>query len=170
MPDPGVTIRPPRVEDAAAIWRCLPAIGGLERNSAYAYLLVCSHFAETSVVAERDGELVGFVSAYLPRSQPATLFVWQVGVAPTARGHGIADRLLEAALARPACRGVRHLTATVEPDNRASLALFRGFARRRHVDYAEGPGFPAHLFPEPHPDENLVRIGPLPAPGVPKEA
>jgi L-2,4-diaminobutyric acid acetyltransferase len=164
-----VIIRPPRAEDAAAIWRLLPAIGGLERNTAYAYLLLCTHHADTCVVAERDGEVAGFVFAYMPRPQPSSLFVWQVGVAPSARGQGLADRLLEAALARPACQGVRHLTATVAPDNHASLALFRGFARRRALDYTEGPGFSAHLFPEPHSEENLVRIGPLSAPSDQKE-
>lgn len=163
MPD-RMTLRPPRPDDAAVIWRALPAIGNLERNSAYAYLLLCSHFADTGIVAEHDGELAGFVLGYRPPVQPASMFVWQVGVTPSARGHGLAGRMLDAVLARPACAEVRYLTATVSPDNEGSLALFRGFARRRKVPCEEAPCFPGKLFPETHPDENLLRIGPLAAP------
>lgn len=162
MPDPGVTFRQPTARDAAAIWRELPVIGNLERNSAYAYLLLCSHFAGTSLVAEREGSVVGFVLGYRPPSDPDALFVWQVGVTPAVRGTGLARMLLDAVLATAGCRGVRHLTATVSPDNTASLALFRSFARRRGVPCEEAGCFPAALFPEPHPDENLLRIGPLP--------
>lgn len=157
----GVMVRAPQVADAAAIWKLLPAIGNLERNSAYAYLLLCSHFAGTSLVAERDGAIAGFVLAYRPPNDPSSLFVWQVGVAPAARGGGLGTLMLDGVLARPACEGVTHLTATVSPDNLASLALFRGYARRRGVACEIGPGFPAPLFPAPHPDEDLLRIGPL---------
>ncbi len=50
-----IIYRPPGPADAARIWRELPEIGNLERNSAYAYLLLCSHFADTAVLLERDG-------------------------------------------------------------------------------------------------------------------
>lgn len=161
MSDSRMILRPARPDDAAAIWRALPDIGNLERNSAYAYLLLCSHFAETSLVAEQGGEVAGFVLGYRPPVQPTAMFVWQVGVAPQARGHGLAGRMLDAVLALPGCRDVKYLTATVSPDNAASLALFRGFARRHGVPCEEAPCFPGKLFPEPHPDENLLRIGPL---------
>jgi L-2,4-diaminobutyric acid acetyltransferase len=158
----GVTLRPPRASDGAAIWNLLPEIGNLERNSAYAYLLLCSHFSPTGIVAERDGAVAGFVLGYRPPSDPSAMFVWQVGVAPTARGSGLGGRMLDAVLASPACADVRYLTATVSPDNAASLALFRGFAKRHGVPCEEGPGYPAALFPISHPDEDLLRIGPLP--------
>jgi len=157
-------LRAPSAGDARDIWRGLPAIGNLERNSAYAYLLLCTHFADTGIVAEEGGRIAGFVLGYRPPVDPSSMFVWQVGVAPEARGHGLGGRMLEAVLARPGCQGVRFLAATVSPDNAASLALFRGFARRRGVACEESPCFPGALFPEPHPDENLLRIGPLAGP------
>jgi L-2,4-diaminobutyric acid acetyltransferase len=156
-----LSLRSPALADAARIWRALPTIGSLERNTPYAYLLLCSHFASTGIVGELDGELAGFVLGYRPPSDPQAVFVWQVGVAPAARGQGVGGRLLEALLERPGCRDARWLLATVTGDNAASLALFRGFARRRGAPCQETRGFDSPLFPEPHPDENLLRIGPL---------
>lgn len=156
-----MTLRPPRADDARVIWQVLPEIGNLERNSAYAYLLLCTHFADTGIVAEHEGALAGFVLGYRPPVQPSSMFVWQVGVAPHARGHGLGGRMLDEVLARPGCRDVKFLTATVSPDNAPSLALFRGFARRRGLRCEEAACFPAALFPDAHADENLMKIGPL---------
>jgi L-2,4-diaminobutyric acid acetyltransferase len=156
-----IMIRPARVADAAAIWRTLPEIGNLERNSPYAYMLLCSHFADTSAIAQQDGNIVGLALGYRPPTQPESLFVWQVGVVPGVRGDGVAGRLLDAVLSSPTCVDVRYLCATVSPDNAPSLALFHGFARRRRVPCVETPCFPGVLFPELHADENLLRIGPF---------
>lgn len=155
------TIRPATVEDGAAIWRLVDAMDGLETNTCYAYLLLASHFGETTLVAERAGALAGFVAGYRPPSQPEEIFVWQIGVAASARGLGLGGRLLDALVAQPACQDARYLTATVSADNSASLALFRGFASRHRVPCEQRAGFPAALFAAPHPAEDLLVIGPL---------
>jgi L-2,4-diaminobutyric acid acetyltransferase len=160
-PDEG-TLRRPDVCDAAAIWRLVRRSGTLDVNSPYAYLLVTSHFADTSIVAEAAGEVVGFVAAYRPPSRPESLFVWQVAVDGAARGRGVGARLLDAALASDAAAGCHYLEATVTPSNASSWALFRGLARRQGVPCREESGFVAALFPDGgHEDEILVRIGPL---------
>ena len=156
-----LTFRAPRETDGARVWALVGRGGGLEQNTCYAYVLLCSHFADTCVVAELDGALAGFVMAYRPPSHPDEIFVWQVAVAPEARGRGLGAKLLAALLERPGARGARFLSATVSPDNAASLALFHGFARRREVPCQTEPGFPSTLFAAPHEDENLLRIGPL---------
>jgi L-2,4-diaminobutyric acid acetyltransferase len=156
-----LTLRGPDVADAARIWSALPRMGALERNTAYAYLLLCSHFGATGIVAERGPDLVGFVLGYRPPTDPDALFVWQVGVVPEARGQGLASRMLDALVARPGNRSARWLTATVSSDNTASLALFRGFARHRGAVCQQRRCFESSLFPEPHPGEDLLRIGPL---------
>ncbi len=154
-------LRRPTERDAAPVWRLLERTGGLERNSCYAYLLLCSDFADTCLVAEREGELVGFVLGYRPPARRDELFVWQIGVAPEARGEGLGTRLLAAVLQQPGCKDVRYLTATVSPDNEASRRTFAALARQRGVACEVGPRFGGALFPEPHPDEEQVRIGPL---------
>jgi L-2,4-diaminobutyric acid acetyltransferase len=161
-----VTLRRPDVRDAAAIWRLVRRSGALDVNSPYAYLLLTSHFADTSIVAEWGGDVVGFVAAYRPPSRLESLFVWQVAVDAAARGHGLGTRLLDGALATEAAAECRYLEATVTPSNASSWALFRGVARRRGVPGRQETGFEAALFPDGgHEDEILVRIGPLtPAP------
>jgi L-2,4-diaminobutyric acid acetyltransferase len=157
-------IREPSLRDAAPVWQLVCDSGVLDLNSPYAYLLLCSDFAPTSVVAETAGRIEGFAGAYRPPPRPESVFVWQVVTAREAQGRGLGSRLLDAVLARPACRGVRFLEATVTPSNQPSRALFRGLARRRGVPFAEGLAFGTDLFPGPdHEEEVRVRIGPLDA-------
>lgn len=167
-----MAFRGPEPRDAAPMWSLVRDSGALDLNSPYAYLLVCSHFAGTSVVAEAGGRLVGFVASYRPPPKPETVFVWQIGVDAAARGQGLGGRLLSAVLERPGCRGVRFLEATVTPSNDASRALFEGFARRRGAPCREEPGFGSELFPAdpPHEPEGLLRIGPFPAPQTREES
>jgi L-2,4-diaminobutyric acid acetyltransferase len=137
--------------------------GVLEANSCYAYLLVCTHFSETSVVAEgRDGKLLGFVAGYRPPTHPEAVFVWQIGVRSDARGQGLGGRLLNSLVDLPACREVDFLEATVAASNVTSDRLFRGFARARGVACEVSRGFDARDFgPSGHESEPLLRIGPL---------
>jgi L-2,4-diaminobutyric acid acetyltransferase len=156
-----ISLRPPGPADAAAIWRLLGSIPELERNTCYAYVLLCSDFAESCVVAETaTGQLAGFVLGYAPPKRADELFVWQVGVAPAARGTGLGGRMLDHVVATRST--TRFLTATVSPDNEASRRLFRALARRREVPCEIGPGYSAALFAEPHEPEELIRIGPFP--------
>lgn len=157
-----VQFRAPRAEDGprvtALIARCPP----LDPNSAYCNLLQCTHFAASCIVAEREGEIVGWISGYRLPDEPDRFFVWQVAVSSTARGEGLAGRMLDALLQRPGLRGVTHMLTTITPDNEASWALFRGFARRRGADISDSPFFDrdAH-FGGHHASERLATIGPF---------
>ncbi|HUH01510.1 MAG TPA: diaminobutyrate acetyltransferase [Kofleriaceae bacterium] len=151
-------LRSPRAGDAPAVWQLIGDAGTLERNTAYAYVLLCTHFAETCVVAEQGDQLVGVVCAYRPPGRDDTLFVWQVGVHPSMRGRGLGRRLLDAAVTRA---GARFLEATVAPSNEASRRLFGGFARVRGATCEIRPGFAGELFAAGHEDEDLFHIGPL---------
>ncbi len=83
-----VHYRPPRLSDGPAVHTLARRCEPLDLNSPYSYLLLCTDFAATCVVAERDGDLVGFVSGYLKPADPRGLFIWQVAVSPAARGLG----------------------------------------------------------------------------------
>lgn len=159
--DSGLALRTPRREDGAAMWRLVGDTGTLEQNSAYAYLLLCTHFRDTCLVAEHHDQLIGCVLGYRPPREPDCAFVWQVGVAPAARGRGLAGDLLDAWLWLPTCRNARFVTASVAADNAASRALFAGFARRHGAALHEQAFLPGDCFPDQHAAEPLLKIGPL---------
>jgi len=155
-------LRAPRAEDGRRIHALVESDDTLESNSAYCYVLLCTHFAQHGIVAEQNGELAGFVAAYRPPSDPEAVFVWQVGVAPAGRGQGLGKRLLNALIEQPANRDARYLTATVDAANEPSNRLFAAFARTQSATLETGTGFTSDLFPPGHAAEPLLRIGPLP--------
>lgn len=155
-------LRAPRAEDGRHIHALVESDDTLESNSAYCYVLLCTHFAQHGIVAEQNGELAGFVAAYRPPSDPEAVFVWQVGVAPAGRGQGLGKRLLNALIEQPANRDARYLTATVDAANEPSNRLFAAFARAQSATLETGTGFTSDLFPPGHAAEPLLRIGPLP--------
>ncbi len=153
--------REPRNSDGAAIYQLVRACPPLDLNSAYAYLLVCAHHAKTSIVAETPDGISGFVSAYRVPASPETLFVWQVAVAPVARGQGLALQMLEQLLARPALAGCHWLETTVTPSNKGSRRVFERLAMHLNARSEERDFFTAKDFEDPHHEpEMLIRIGP----------
>ncbi|MGB5809893.1 MAG: diaminobutyrate acetyltransferase [Polyangiales bacterium] len=157
-----VRIRRPGPEDGSMIWELVQRSESLESNSCYAYLLLTSHFAGTSLVAELGGNVVGFVVAYRPPTHPDSIFVWQIGVDEAQRGRGIAKALLHALIRCPGCAEIEYLEATVGASNMASKGLFEKFARDIDADCAVTLGFSSSLFPSSnHESESLFRIGPI---------
>lgn len=134
------------MSDGAAIWRLVNSLEALDTNSCYLYLLLCRDFSSTSLVATIGEELVGFVTAYIPLTRPDVLFVWQIGVSPTARKRGIAKSLLRRLLMLDACRDVRRLEATVTPSNTASRRLFASLAETLGGELSVGAGFSSKDF------------------------
>ena len=155
-------LRMPLATDGAAVHRLIARCPPLDLNSRYCNLLQCTHFADTSCVAEREGDVVGFVSGYLEPSRDDTLFVWQVAVAPERRRQGLTGAMLSAILARDVCRHVTHLETSITPDNEASWQSFRAAARTWRTSLKARPWFSSEPhFEGEHDSEYLVRIGPI---------
>ena len=156
------TIRPPVAEDGVRIHDLIRDCPPLDANSLYCNLVQCIHFADTSAVAEDQGRLVGWISAYrLPRD-PSTLFVWQVAIAPPARGVGLAIRLIDDILARPGNRDLRRIEASVTSSNLSSMGMFQRLARRREADLEWSAWLDRFdHFEDRHDTEWLLRIEPL---------
>lgn len=156
-------MRCPTPEDGPAVTALIAASPPLDANSAYCNLLQCSDFADTCVIAEKGGEIVGWVSGYRPPSHPDRIFVWQVAVDKSARGLGLGGRMLDELISRPAVRGATILTTTVTAANEASWALFQAFARRHDARLTRSRRFEreAH-FAGAHDTEWQASIVPLP--------
>ncbi len=154
-------MRAPRVGDAAQIWRIAKDSQVLDTNSSYAYLLWCRDFTGTSVVAEVDGRVVGFVIGYLRPEAPDTVFVWQVAVEQAQQGLGTGTALIQHLLDTVAPHGVSVLETTIAPDNPGSIAMFSSVARRRGAQITKAPMFDPEMFPDSHEAEELYRIAPI---------
>lgn len=158
----GILLRLPGLEDGMDVFRLIADCPPLDTNSSYCNLLQCSHFSSTSVVAERDGDMVGFISGYAIPERPDTVFIWQVAVSEQARGLGLASRMLAHIFARPQCQGICCLETTITEENQASWALFKSFAKAMNADFQSSAWMDkdAH-FAGQHNSEALVRIGPF---------
>ena len=150
----------PVCEDSPALYALIKRSPPLDLNSRYAYMLVATHFAKTSVVAKVDGEVVGLVSAYVLPEKPDTLFVWQVAVDASMRGAGLAQRLVLHAL--KSMPSARFIETTITPSNVASQKLFERLAASLETSIESKPFLPHALFGEDaHEDEDLYVIGPI---------
>lgn len=157
-----IELRAPVATDGARVWALIEATPALDSNSLYANLLQCSDFAATCTLAERDGEVIGWMSGYVPPARPDTLFVWQICVSDKARGEGLGKRLIADALARPENDHIRHVACTITEDNAASWALFTSVARALDAPLHRTERFTrdAH-FAHQHASELAVTIGPF---------
>ncbi|MFD4180504.1 diaminobutyrate acetyltransferase [Rhodococcus sp. NPDC058514] len=131
----------------------------LDLNSSYSYLLWCRDFRDTSVVAEQDGRVGGFVTGFVRPADPRTVFVWQVAVDESLRGRGVAATMLSDLLDHLAYQGVTRLETTISPDNAASKALFTSLARMRYAAITSRKLFTNNHFPDQHESEELYIIG-----------
>jgi len=157
-----IDIQVPCVNDAAAVDELIAVCPPLDRNSRYAYLLLCHHHAATCAVARMDDRIVGFVSAYRLPESPDTLFVWQVAVHGDARGQRLAGRMIDHILDRPSCEGVRFIDTTVSPSNIASRRVFEHLAEAHGAPLESSPLFTAeHFGAAEHEEEHLIRMGPI---------
>ncbi|RYG71581.1 diaminobutyrate acetyltransferase [Lentibacillus lipolyticus] len=158
----GVQFRKPTKDDGAGVWELVRDTGVLDLNSSYSYLMWCEIFSDTSIVVEREEEIVGFISGFIHPDQPDTLFIWQVAVDESERGQGLATRMLYHLLKREVCEDVHSVEATVSPSNSASQQLFIGLAKKMLTKCVIHDYFTSGDFPgEGHEDEQLFKIGPI---------
>ncbi|PTQ55446.1 MAG: L-2,4-diaminobutyric acid acetyltransferase [Candidatus Carbobacillus altaicus] len=176
-------MRHPEMKDGASMHRLMTISGNLEANAPYTYMMMAHYFGRTSYLVEKivplsprssssphtdayDAIPVGYVLAFHPPQERDALFVWQIGVAPEARGQGLGKRLLMALFETLAQndenQAVRYVLATVDDHNTPSKRLFQSLARAWGADLRiEHNFFPQHFFPDSHASEHLYRIGPI---------
>lgn len=157
-----IVLRLPDRRDGADLHDLIARCPPLDLNSRYAYLLLCEHHANTCVVAETGGRLAGAITAYIPPTQPDTLFIWQVAVAPTMQGQRLGSRMLDHLTGRCALsHGFRRIETTISPSNLGSQKLFSSYARRHHVGIEAKPFLGSSDFgSSQHEEEWLYQIGP----------
>ncbi|MGE0407848.1 MAG: diaminobutyrate acetyltransferase [Amphiplicatus sp.] len=158
-----LSFRRPAKADGEKIRRLIKSCPPLDENSLYCTFLQCTHFADSCVVAERSGEIVGWVSGYFLPDDPQTLFIWQVAVAPSARGLGLGKEMIVALLSAGGQQAGR-LQTTITPSNKASWAVFASLARALNAPMSEEAFLDREAdFNGRQETERLVTIGPFAA-------
>lgn len=153
-----LTLRKPTSEDGSAIWDLVRSCKPLDENSMYCNIVQAEHFSDTCVVAELEGDIVGWISGHMIPNEDA-LFVWQVAVSPKARGLGLGRRMLEHLIGREACAEANQLNTTITKDNEASWALFRSFAKHVGGDLSDEAHYKREEhFDGKHATEHMVTI------------
>lgn len=161
-----MTFSKPDKEDGADVWEMIKETEVLDLNSSYSYVMWCEIFSDTSVVVkDEEGKVVGFVSGFIHPDTPDTLFIWQIAVDESARGQGLATRMLFKLLEREQENEIRYVEATVTPSNIPSRRLFQGLAKKLDTNCLITEFFSSDDFPKEektdHEDELKFRIGPF---------
>lgn len=93
VPSADIELRTAKVGDIAGIVAVVATCGPyLSPHMPYLYLIYTRCFSETCCVAELDGKIVGWCAGL--RVAESSYFLHQLGVAPEARGKGVAFQLL----------------------------------------------------------------------------
>lgn len=124
----GIVLRSPKMSDGKAVFNLIKSSPPLDLNSLYYYYVLCRDFAKSSIVAEQDGKIVGYISGFIKGKTRKKLFVWQVAVDSSQRGKGLASLMLNQLVTNMPPE-VFDLETTISPSNIASQGVFKKFAK-----------------------------------------
>ena len=110
--------------------------------------LFLDHFHATSFVAERDGDLAGFLIGFMSPSLPGAAYIHFVGVHPHFRGNGLARVLYQRFFELAAADGRHVVRAVTAPSNTGSVAFHTamGFTVTEPIPGYDGPSSGKVLF------------------------
>ncbi|MFG2123142.1 GNAT family N-acetyltransferase [Streptomyces sp. NPDC048710] len=110
--------------------------------------LFLDHFHRTSLVAEDGDGLAGFLVGLMSPSVPDAAYIHFVGVAPRARGDGLARGLYERFFDMAAAGHRTEVRAITSPQNERSIAFHTamGFTVTGPVRDHDGPGVDRMVF------------------------
>jgi ribosomal protein S18 acetylase RimI-like enzyme len=126
------------------VWWGRPILGALPR-------LFLDHFHGTSQVVDGPNGLAAFLIGILSPSEPDRAYIHFVGVAPQARGQGLARALYQDFFALARADGRRVVNAVTAPVNSGSIRFHRsmGFTVAGPVPDYNGPGHDLVVFERP---------------------
>jgi ribosomal protein S18 acetylase RimI-like enzyme len=110
------------------------------------------HFRSTSLVAERDDELVGFLVGFLCHDHAEEAYIHFVGVHPSFRGAGLAQDLYRRFFALAQADGRTVVRALTAPLNKRSIAFHTGMGFAILPGDAEVDGLPVTVDHGPQGD------------------
>ena len=91
-----------------------------------------------ALIAEEDGELVGFLLGFITQAEPPVAYVHLVGIQPEHRRLGVGKELYERFIERAGAAGAARLKAITTVGNEGSVRFHEalGFSVSEEPDYA----------------------------------
>lgn len=159
---PRVIFRLPIKEDGSRIRSLISASPPLTANSLSTTVTQCAHFAQTSVLAEIDGGLAGFVLGYRLPQALNTLFVLQMAVGLPYRRLGLAEGMITELLRRRVHADITRLESRMTPQNIPARRVFEKVAEcfDAPMEASDWINSARHFLGQ-QPDELRVAIGPI---------
>jgi ribosomal protein S18 acetylase RimI-like enzyme len=139
--DPGPVLRSVGVADLRTILADLGDFWGPERDMAFLHQALYVHeFGETSVLAERDGRILGYLLGFV--SEDDTGYIHAVAVRSDARGEGLARVMYARFEELVRARGADGLKSITAPENDGSRVFHEalGFTVEEVEEYSPSSG------------------------------
>lgn len=119
--------------------------GGPSREQAHPIFFY--ELGEHALIADEDGEVIGFLLGFIAPTDPSVSYVHLVGIHPEHRRHGVGKRLYEVFTDRARKAGADRIKAITNVGNEGSVEFHRalGFDVQMDANYA-GPSRPRVVF------------------------
>ena len=147
MEDRGLIVRAARPADYDTIIAVVDGWWGRAMSAGLPRLFL-DHFFGTSLIAEHDGELAGFLIGFGSPSKPEEAYIHFAAVAPAWRRTGLARSLYEQFFDRTRRDERTVVKAITSPQNATSIAFHRamGFTASDPVEDYDGPSLARVVF------------------------
>jgi ribosomal protein S18 acetylase RimI-like enzyme len=109
--------------DAAVFQEVVSAWWGRPLESDMLNPFFLTHFRDTCLVAEKNGEIVGFLIGFLSQALVHEAYIRLIVVHPQSRGEGIGRRLYERFFEISRQHGRQIIRSVTSPSNRGSVAF-----------------------------------------------
>lgn len=120
-----LTIRHAEADDYAPIIAVLNDWWGGRAMSDMLPKLFFVHFRDTSLIAEMDGQRVGFLIGFRSQTFADEAYIHFVGVHPDYRKHGVGRMLYERFFEIARAQGCKAIRCVTSPLNKTSIAFHR---------------------------------------------
>lgn len=140
---PGYHVRRCRRGDLTSVWTVeSSAFAGHALYPEFFFAQSLDIFADGFLVAERAGDVVGYLIAVLGQGPARQGWVVSLAVHPHHQKRGVGNSLTAAAESFMAAEACKESVLTVDPENTPALRLYarRGYARIDRLDDHFGPG------------------------------
>jgi len=121
--DKEITIRKAELDDHARIISVIPDWWGGRDLRAMVPRVFLMHFCDTSLIVEKDGEMVSFLIGFLSPSRPDEGYIHFVGVHPDYRKLGLGATLYERFFELCRTHGRTTVRCCTSPVNKGSIAF-----------------------------------------------